>query len=57
MGESSKVEMYPPSQSPLRIDDEQMVRQELRQKGVQGNIIITTIKLEENAPQEPLETI
>ena len=34
-----------------------MVREELKQEGVQGNIVITTTKLEENVPQEPLEPI
>ena len=29
-GESSKVELYSPSQSPLRLDDEQVLRRELR---------------------------
>ena len=52
-GEISKVEIYSPSQSPLRLDDEQIVKRELRQEEVQGNIIITPVELEENALQEP----
>ena len=49
--------MYSPSQSPLRLNDEQIVRTELRQGGIQGNIIITLAELEENAPQEPPELV
>ena len=56
-GESSQAEMYSPSQSPLRLDDEQVVRREIKQEGVQGNIIITHVELEENAPQEPPKLI
>ena len=56
-GESSRAKLYSPSQSPLRLDDEKNVRREFRQEGVQGNIITTLAKLEENAPQEPLEPI
>ena len=29
-GESSKVELYSPSQTPLRLDDEKIVRRELK---------------------------
>ena len=39
------------------MDDEQIVRRELRKEGVHGNIIITPTELEENAPQEPPEPI
>ena len=41
----------------MRFDDEKIVRRELKQEGVQGNIIITHVELEENAPQEPLELV
>ena len=56
-GKSSKAEIYSPSQSPLRLDDEHIVKRELRQEGGQGNIIITPTQLEDNVPQEPLEPI
>ena len=39
------------------MDDEQIVRRELRQEGEKGKIIITPTKLEENVPQEPLELV
>ena len=51
-GESSKDKIFSPSQSPLRLDDEQNVRRELRQEAIQGNIFITPDELEENVPQE-----
>ena len=41
----------------MRLDDEQIVRRELRQEGEQGNIIITPAELEENVPQEPPEPV
>ena len=44
--------VYSPSQTPLRIDNEKMVREELRQRDVQGGIVITANELEENMPQE-----
>ena len=56
-GESSRAKIYSPSQSPLRLDDEQNVRRELRHEGIQGNIFITPDELEENVPQEALEPI
>ena len=43
-----RSDVYSPSQSPLRLDDEQTIRRELRQEGEQGNIIITPAELEEN---------
>ena len=60
-GKRQKIEerpnVYSPSQSPLRLDDEKIVRRELRQEGEQGNIIITPTKLQKNVPQEPLEPV
>ena len=41
----------------MRLDDEQIVRRELRHEGEQGNIIITPAELEENVPQEPPELV
>ena len=49
--------MYSPSQSPLRLDDEGIIKRELRQEGEQGHIIITPAELEENVPQEPPEPV
>ena len=33
-----RPDVYSPSQSPLRLDDEQTIRRELTQEGEQGNI-------------------
>ena len=52
VGQYSIAKVYSPSQTPLRIDNEKMVREELRQKDVQGGVLITTNELEENMPQE-----
>ena len=37
----------------MRLDEEKIVRRELKQEGKQGNIVITPAELEENVPQEP----
>ena len=52
-----RPDVYSPSQSLLRLDDEKTIRKELRQEGEQGNIIITPAELEENVPQEPPEPV
>ena len=41
----------------MGLDDENIVKRELRKEGKQGHIIITPAELEENVPQEPLEPV
>lgn len=50
---SSQAEQYSPSQSPIRIDDEVSLREQLRQIGEEGNVIVTPTDLEIGEPQEP----
>ena len=47
------MEKYSPSQSPIRIDDETSLREQLRQIGGEGDVIVTSIDLEVGEPQEP----
>ena len=52
-----RLDVYSPFQSPLRLDDEKIIRRELTQEGEQGYIIITPAELEKNVPQEPPEPV
>ena len=50
---SSQTEQYSPSQSPIRIDDEASLREQLKQIGGEGKVIVTPTELEAGEPQEP----
>ena len=47
------IEEYSPTQSPLRIGEEQFTREKIQQLGSQGGIFITQEELDEGNPQEP----
>ena len=52
-GSSSQEEQYSPSLSLIRIDDETSLREQLRQIGGEGEMLVTSIDLEIGEPQEP----
>ena len=51
--ERSQVERYSPTQSPLRIGEEQLIGEHVEQIGSQGGVFITQAEIDEGTLQEP----
>lgn len=52
-GSSYRVEEYSPSKSPIYIDNEYSLMEQLKQMGGEKEIFITTTDTEEGVPKEP----
>lgn len=52
-GSSSQIGEYSPSQTPLRIDDEASLREQLRKIGGEGDRVVITANIERGVPKEP----
>lgn len=48
-----KYQIYTPSQSPLRLGNEQLIVEKMEQLGIQGNVFVTSLELEEGKLKEP----
>ena len=51
--EDPHVEEYSPSQTPMRIEEEQLAEEKIEQIGSQGGVFVTQVEIDEENPQEP----
>ena len=51
--EESHDESYSPSQTPMRIEEEQLTDEQIEQIGSQGGVFVTQVEINEGNPQEP----
>ena len=51
--EESHDESYSPSQTPMRIEEEQLTNEKIEQIGSQGGIFVTQVEINEGSSQEP----
>lgn len=56
-GSSSNVEEYSPTQTPLMIDDELSLREQLRQVGGERDIMVKTVGIEGVYEAPPMPTL
>ena len=51
--EESHDESYSPSQTPMRIEEEELTDEQIEQIGSQGGVFVTQEEIDEGNPQEP----